>query len=231
MEVQVYDLGNPQKTLALANELGRFIKERKLSQMIQGREYVLAEGWQFALSQLGIVPIVTKLENQCTDIELKYRAEVELLRLSDQRIVGRGFAICSNKERTKKAFDEYAIASMAQTRAGGKAGRMLLSWLMKAAGYEGTPYEEIEDTDFADEIHDTSREFLHGLLDTSTFDEDKKRLFNIRIDSLHTWDEYNKAKSYLMANQLSDAERVRDGRNASASDVNKAVRRAVKAEA
>jgi hypothetical protein len=188
MDVQVYDLSNPNKTLALANELGRFIKEKKLTTTIQGREYVGVDGWQFALSQLGILPIVTKLENQTNDQELKYRAEVDLIRLSDGLTVGRGFAICSNKERTKKSFDEYAIASMAQTRAEGKAARMLLSWLMKAAGYETTPAEEMVDTEYADEIHDTSRDFLHQLIETSTFDEKKRKDLNLRIDSLVTWD-------------------------------------------
>lgn len=230
MEVQAYDLSNPQKTLALANELGRFIKEKNLTTAIQGKQYVNVEGWQFALSQLGILPIVTKLENLSNDSELKYRADVDLIRLSDDKVVGRGFAICSNKERTKKSFDEYAIASMAQTRAEGKAGRMLLSWLMKAAGYETTPAEEMIDTIDADEIYDDNRQFLHSLLENSTFDEDKKKIFFLRIDSLHTWTEYEKAKKYLLANQLEDKDRIKHGRNANASDVNKAVRQAVKNE-
>ena len=33
---------------------------------------------------------------------------------------------------------------MAQTRAEGKAFRMILAWLMKAAGFEATPAEEMD---------------------------------------------------------------------------------------
>ena len=55
-----------------------------------------------------------------------------------------GIALCSNKEKTKRYFDEYAILSMAQTRAIGKAYRNLLAWLMKAAGFEATPAEEMD---------------------------------------------------------------------------------------
>jgi hypothetical protein len=55
-----------------------------------------------------------------------------------------GIAICSNKEGSKKFFDEYAILSMAQTRAVGKAFRNQLAWLMKAAGFEATPAEEMD---------------------------------------------------------------------------------------
>jgi hypothetical protein len=224
MDVQVYDISSPQKTLALASELGKFIKERQLTTKIQGREYVQVDGWQFALSQLGIIPMLNSLENQSTDNEFKYRADVSLVRLADDKIVGRGIAICSNKERTKKAFDEYAIASMAQTRAEGKAARMLLSWLMKAAGYETTPAEEMVDTEEADEIGSGSREYLHSLLENTTFDEDKKKVFSLRIDSLIHWDEYNKAKDYLMQNQIEDKDRIYMGKPYNQADISKAVR-------
>ena len=49
-----------------------------------------------------------------------------------------GFAICTNKEKRQTAFDEYAVASMAQTRAVGKAYRIYLGWIMKMAGFEST---------------------------------------------------------------------------------------------
>jgi hypothetical protein len=225
-ELQHYDISNPTKTLALANELGKFIKERKLTTQIQGKEYVNVEGWQFSLSQLGIVPVLKDLINQSTESEFKYRAEVDLLRLSDDKIVGKGIAICSNKERTKKSFDEYAIASMAQTRAQGKAARMLLSWLMKAAGYETTPTEEMVDTEEADEIGDSSRQYLHNLLENTTFDENQKERFSIRIDSLINWNEYEKAKTYLMQNQIEDKDRIWMGKPYNQADISKAVKQA-----
>ena len=64
-------------------------------------------------------------------------------RLKDGKVVARGFALCSNKEAIKKSFDEYAVLSMAQTRAIGKAYRNLIGWVMKLSGYEGTPSEEV----------------------------------------------------------------------------------------
>ena len=44
----------------------------------------------------------------------------------------------------KKTLAPFAICSMAQTRAEGKAYRLLLGWLIKAAGYEATPSEEMD---------------------------------------------------------------------------------------
>nr|WP_051360197.1 hypothetical protein [Adhaeribacter aquaticus] len=93
---------------------------------------------------MGLCPVVTDLINESNSDEVKYRAVVELLNIHTNTVVGRGFAVCSNKEKGKKFFDEYAIASMAQTRATGKAYRLPLGFLMKAAGYEATPAEEMD---------------------------------------------------------------------------------------
>jgi hypothetical protein len=75
---------------------------------------------------------------------LKYQAKVTLFDLRHQTTVGAGFAVCSNKESGKKFYQEFAIASMAQTRAIGKAYRNILAWIIRAAGYEPTPAEEMD---------------------------------------------------------------------------------------
>ena len=84
-----------------------------------------------------------KVENLSEGTNYKYRAEVSL-RDKDGNKVGYGVAICTNREAGKTGFDEYAVASMAQTRAVGKAFRMKLGWLLKIAGYEATPAEEMD---------------------------------------------------------------------------------------
>jgi hypothetical protein len=139
-----YDMVSPEDTLQLATDLTKYIRDQKLFMNIQGREYVNVEGWQFAGSRLGLVPVVTTLENISTNEELKYQAKVDLINLRNDQKVGCGFAICSNKEPGKRGYQEFAIASMAQTRAVGKAYRNILAWVIKAAGYEATPAEEME---------------------------------------------------------------------------------------
>jgi hypothetical protein len=139
-------IGSPDDTLHLAQDVAKFIKEQRLYSNIQGKAYVNVEGWQYAGGRLGIVPIMEKVEKLSTEdkTESKYQAEVKLINLKDNQVVGYGFALCSNKEFGKKAFQEYAVASMAQTRAISKAYRNLLAWIIRAAGYEPTPYEEME---------------------------------------------------------------------------------------
>lgn len=141
---QSFDLAAPQEAMNVANELQRFVKEKSLTANIKGKHYPLVEAWQFAGSQLGLYPLLTEVTDLSKEGEIKYSATVEVRRISNDQLMSKGFAICSNKEGSKRAFDEYAICSMAQTRAEGKAYRMLLSWLMKAAGFEATPAEEMD---------------------------------------------------------------------------------------
>ena len=138
-----FDLTKPTGIIDFANRLKSIIVEKNLYANIKGKNYPLVEGWQIAGAFTGIFPIVEKVENLGEYSTYKYRAEVSL-RDKDGNKVGYGVAICTNKEAGKQNFDEYAVASMAQTRAVGKAFRMKLGWLLKIAGYEATPAEEMD---------------------------------------------------------------------------------------
>lgn len=126
-------------------DVKRFIHDNKMWMDIHGKGYVLVDGWSFMGGMLGITPIIKELENQSTDDQIKYRASVVLKKNSE--VVATGFAICTNQEKGKIQFDEYAVASMAQTRAIGKAYRVYLGWMMKLAGFESTPAEEMNSVD------------------------------------------------------------------------------------
>ena len=154
MEMQTinpsYNIINKDSMLKLSTELSQLIKEKGLSSNIQGKQFVNVEGWQFAGASLGLMPIITEttdLTRRGTEpgqVEIKYMAKCEVRNITSGQLVATGVALCSNFERSKKGFDEYAILSMAQTRAIGKAYRNLLAWLMKAAGFEATPAEEMD---------------------------------------------------------------------------------------
>lgn len=74
--------------------------------------------------------------------EVKYSCEADIFDKNDRKI-GYGFSICSNREELKRSMDEYAIASLAQTRAIAKAIKNLIGFIIKEAGYDETPAEEI----------------------------------------------------------------------------------------
>jgi hypothetical protein len=215
------ELTKPNEALQVASTLQTFVTERKLTANIQGKNYPLVEAWQFAGSQLGLIPVVREVKNLSTDTELKYEAMVEVIRLTDSVVLSRGYAVCSNKENSKRRFDEYAIASMAQTRAVGKAYRNILAWLMKAAGFEATPAEEM---DFIkDEVGDNKRDELLALLETSSYEGKVRDKLYIRITGILTSDDYDRAFKDLASNQVFDAIP-----NPSQKDINNHLKKTIK---
>lgn len=136
-------LTSPKGLVDFAALLKKHIVDNKLYTEIKKKNYVNVEGWQFAGASTGVMPVVRELTDISNADEIKYRAVVELVRVADGTTVGAGIAVCSDKEANRKGNEEYVIASMAQTRATGKAFRNAFGWLMKMAGYETVPTEEM----------------------------------------------------------------------------------------
>lgn len=128
------------RATAIAGPLQKFIKDQGFVRNYGGKEYVEAEGWSTMGSLLGVYPReveVTRLENGT------YRATVELVDRKTGQVTGRNSHICGVDEKNWKNRDEYARRSMAVTRATSKAYRINYGWVMKAAGFEPTPAEEM----------------------------------------------------------------------------------------
>jgi hypothetical protein len=126
---------------AIATELGKIIDTKKLFKQIKEKKYVFVEGWNTLGAMLGILPV----ENRVLPIEGGWEAYVDLIRASDGMKIGGSSAICTRKESHWASAADYAVRSMAITRATGKAFRLGFSWIMQLAGYEPTPGEEVTD--------------------------------------------------------------------------------------
>ena len=177
------ELSSPNDIMAFATQLKELIVQNKLFTNIKGKNYVNVEGWQIAGAFTGTYPIVEKVEQLASQpSEYKYRSEVSL-RDKEGNVVGYGMALCSNKEHGKTGFDEYAVASMAQTRAVGKAFRMKIGWLLKVAGYETTPAEEmdaVKEAQVVEENKPTMREISYAIssLEQATSIEDLRIIWS-----------------------------------------------------
>ncbi len=153
--ISIYGSDDPtaitRRVVAIAQPLADFIKRQGMSTRIQGREYVLAEGWAFMGSMLGVFPVATLVRDLWEDdggIQRRYGFEAHVeLRTRDGSVVGGAVAECSRWEQNWRDRDDFALKSMAQTRATGKAYRMAFGFVMKAAGYEATPAEEMPSGD------------------------------------------------------------------------------------
>jgi len=138
----------------LATALAGVINERHLFAVLDGRKYVLAEGWTLLANMLGVHPVVA-WSRPCVDHEgaSGWEARVEIL-ASSGAMIGAGEAMCSRSEvlwgggttsrgKVVPPRDDYALRAMAQTRAVSRGLRNPLGFVVKLAGYEATPAEEM----------------------------------------------------------------------------------------
>lgn len=206
-----FDLSKPTQSLQLATVLKKFVKDNNLTSKIQGKDYALVEAWQFAGSQLGLIPVVQSIVNLTANNimsgegEIKYMATVDIVSLESGRVISRGIAICSNKEYSKRKFDEYAIASMAQTRAIGKGFRNILGWLMKAAEIEATPAEEMDfakhEEDLKNIPDEGERKLLRDLVYNADLNEEEKTSALTAIEFCSDYKRYQQIQIRLQARQ------------------------------
>ena len=158
-----YAILNPElpmkMKIGVAGEVASCLKEviEKQGLIIKGlnpknkeAEYVTVEGWEVLGTMLGITPVTKVIETQYNKQGrvVGYKSQGILYRNAvvdeDGNISGDIIAI-AEASADKHGFqkDLPSIMSMSQTRALGKAYRMALSWIIKMAGYEGTPAQEM----------------------------------------------------------------------------------------
>jgi hypothetical protein len=71
------------------------------------------------------------------------------VRTADGAVVGKAEAMCSRAEATWARREDFALRSMAETRAESRAFRRAIGWIMHMAGYSPTPAEEMGATPVA----------------------------------------------------------------------------------
>lgn len=128
-----------------AQQLAQVIKDKKHPVIIGGEQFLEFEDWQ-TLGRFYNLFARTE-EAEYVDIGgvkgFKARAKV----VNGMGIeLGSAVAYCLSDEKNWGDKPTFQLASMAQTRAGAKALRNVLSWVAVLAGYKATPAEEMIDT-------------------------------------------------------------------------------------
>lgn len=126
------------KAAETAKPLAEVIRKQKLYKTIQGKNHVFVEGWTLLGSMLGVFPVVVwtrKLDNG-------WEARVEARTMAGAT-VGAAEAQCLRTEARWKSADDYAIRSMAQTRATSRAMRGPLGFVIQLAGFQPEPAEDM----------------------------------------------------------------------------------------
>ena len=158
---------------AVADALKPILQKQGMSTRIGAKDHVQIEGWQTLGALLKVTPVCVatrriqpkaqftvkgkkkkwgKVDGRRQVVEefdyeyavdgYSWEATVEA-RTLDGRVIGSADAMCSREEDKWKDSDEYAVRSMAQTRASSKALASVLRFVVTLAGYSGTPAEEM----------------------------------------------------------------------------------------
>ena len=134
----------PKDQVAQASEIATVLKDviekQGLFSLISGKKYIKAEGWQTLGTFLGVT---AREKGVIKHDDGSFEAYVELVKFRDGTVVGGASAICTRKERRWEKADDYAVRSMAVTRATGKAFRLSFAWIVTLAGYAPTNEEEM----------------------------------------------------------------------------------------
>jgi hypothetical protein len=131
-----------QQATRVADALKSVLVQQGMIQKIGQGEHVRVEGWQVLGGMLGVVPVVVWTRRVIEPAGWEAKVEARTL---DGRVVGAGEAQCDRGEKRWKDSDEHALRSMAQTRATSKALAAPLRFIVKLAGFSGTPAEEMPD--------------------------------------------------------------------------------------
>jgi hypothetical protein len=162
-----------KKAKEIADTCSKIIIETKLFTEIKGKKYVHCEGWTTMGAMLGLfshIIDVEDLSDPANEIK-RYCAKAEIKTI-DGRVVSKAESECSSDEGTrgknkygednkgKSEWEDYALRSMAETRAISKAMRICLGWIMKIANYEMTSAEEITPDMVKEEVKDFNGEVM-----------------------------------------------------------------------
>ena len=129
-----------EKAVRVADALKSVIVAKNLISNIQGKAYPQVEAWLTLASMLRLTTVC----EWSRPVQDGWEARV-FVRDGANNVIGAAEAQCLKTERTKKSWEDYAIRSMAQTRATSKALRSVLGFIMVLAGYQATPAEEMPD--------------------------------------------------------------------------------------
>lgn len=127
-----------EKASRVAATLVKLVDKQGLVVDIKGKKFPKVEAWQTLAAMLSVNAVC----EWTRPVESGWEARVVVYNRSGQMIAA-AEAQCTTKEFGKQKWEDYAIRSMAATRAASKAYRSNLGYIMVLAGYQATPAEEI----------------------------------------------------------------------------------------
>lgn len=143
--------GDPEEQLAFAQKsssaLMEVMKQKPKKVIINGEQYLEFEDWQtvgrFYGASVGTewTKPIMKENEEGKEIIHGYEAR-SYVKMNGVEI-STAENMCTRDEKLWSKRDDYALRSMAQTRASAKALRNVFAWVVVLAGFRATPSEEM----------------------------------------------------------------------------------------
>jgi hypothetical protein len=126
----------------VATLLTTILREQNLVANISGKEHVLVEGWTLLASMMNHSVGTAGTEAVTVDGHAGFMSHAVVYD-REGNVVGSADGVCTRGERAWSGRDDYALSGMAQTRAISRACRQRFGFVVRLAGYEPTPAEEM----------------------------------------------------------------------------------------
>lgn len=169
---------------ASAKLLVNIIKQNNWSRRLGGQsEHISYEGWQTAGKYYGYSVKTFDAEYVEYGSTWGFKAKAVVVNENTGIEVGGAEAYCMNDEGNWRNKPKFQLASMAQTRAGSKALRQILGFVVALAGYSPTPIEEMTGNEYADnhtKVQHTNGDTPNGTTNGNGHTVSEKQLWLIR---------------------------------------------------
>jgi hypothetical protein len=130
------------KATEVASILAPALRAQNLITRIQGKDYVLVEGWTLLAQMMGHTVGTERTEPVEAGEDRGFVAHA-IVKDQHGNVVGSADGYCMRSESAWSRRPAYALAAMAQTRATSRALRQRFGYVIRLAGYEATPAEEM----------------------------------------------------------------------------------------
>lgn len=135
------------KAKQAADQLKEIVKSNNWITHVNGKEHLMFEAWQTLGKYYGYTVDTGAVETVEVAGVPGFKATATVIDNKTGFKIGGAEAFCMRDEINWRAKPLFQLASMAQTRAGSKALRQILSFVVALAGYSPTPAEEmVEDS-------------------------------------------------------------------------------------
>lgn len=127
-----------------AKELYDFVIKNKKGLVINNKRHIYFTEWQTLANWYGI-DVETEVVGPVDYFGDKgVKAKAKAVHMESGNVVGRAEAMCFKSEKGRGKQNWHQIGSMAQTRAGSKALKNALGWIVELGEMSSTPAEEMQ---------------------------------------------------------------------------------------